>query len=259
MTIIEPTACVSKKALIDEDVYIGPYTVIGDNVKIAKGVRIGRSVIVENRVTIGEGTSIGHFSSIGVRPQDLKYKGEETELIIGRNNQIREYVNISIGSVDGEGKTIIGDNNLIMSYSHIAHDCVIHNNVILANLATLGGHVEIRDFAVIGGIVGIHQFVKIGEYVMVGGGSMVSQDVPPFLLVEGNRASPVGINTKGLTRRGFDNQKISIIKRAYRIVYSEGLPLREAISKIENELVPLLPELRLFTDFVKDSKRGIVR
>ncbi len=259
MTTIEKTATVSSSAQIDEDVYIGPYTVIGENVKISKGVRIGRSVIVENRVTIGENTSIGHFSSIGVRPQDIKYKGEETELIIGKNNQIREYVNISIGSVDGDGKTIIGDNNLIMSYSHIAHDCHLHNNIILANLATLAGHVEIRDFAVIGGMVGIHQFVKIGEYVMVGGGSMVTQDVPPFLLVEGNRAKPFGLNTKGLRRNGFGSEEISIIKKAYRILYNDSLSLRDALYKIDNELVPALPVLRLFTDFIRNSQRGIVR
>lgn len=259
MTIIEKTATVSPKALIDEDVYIGPYTVIGDKVRISKGVKIGRSVIIENSVTIGENTYIGHFSSIGVKPQDIKYKGEETELIIGKNNQIREYVNISIGSVDGNGKTIIGDNNLIMSYSHIAHDCYLHNNIILANLATLAGHVEIRDFAVVGGMVGIHQFVKIGEYVMIGGGSMVTQDVPPFLLVEGNRAKPFGLNSKGLKRSGFGSEEISIIKMAYRILYSEGLSLKEALSKIDSELVPRLPVLQIFTDFIRNSSRGIVR
>ncbi len=259
MIIIDDTANVSKKAVVEDNVYIGPYSVIGDNVRLAKGVKIGRSVIIENRVFIDENTFIGHFSSIGVKPQDIKYRGEDTELIIGKNNQIREYVNISIGSVDGNGKTIIGDNNLIMSYSHIAHDCILHNNIILANLATLAGHVEIKDFAVIGGMVGIHQFVKIGEYVMVGGGSMVSQDVPPFLLVEGNRARPFGLNTKGLKRSGFDQNKISIIKKAYKIVYNEGLPLRDAITRIENELIPQLPELKLFTDFIKNSGRGIVR
>ncbi len=259
MTIIEPSATVSKKAQLDEDVYIGPFTVIGDNVRIGRRVRIGRSVIIENRVSIGENSYIGHFSSIGVRPQDIKYKGEDTELVIGKNNQIREYVNISIGSVDGNGKTVIGDNNLIMSYSHIAHDCILHNNIILANLATLAGHVEIRDYAVIGGMVGIHQFVKIGEYVMVGGGSMVSQDVPPFLLVEGNRAKPFGINIKGLKRNGFDSAKISLIKKAYRIIYQEGLLLRDALSKIDSELLPLMPELGIFTGFIRSSSRGIVR
>lgn len=259
MTIIEETATVSKKAFIDEDVYIGPYSVIGEKVRIAKGVRVGRSVIIENRVTIGENSYIGHFSSIGVKPQDVKYKGEDTELIIGKNNQIREYVNISIGSVDGNGKTIIGDNNLIMSYSHIAHDCILHNNIILANLATLAGHVEIKSYAVVGGLVGIHQFVKIGEYVMIGGGSMVTQDVPPFLLVEGNRAKPYGINVKGLKRWGFTQEKISLIKKAYKIIYNEGLLLKEAIAKIESELLPILPELRLLIDFVRNSSRGIVR
>jgi UDP-N-acetylglucosamine acyltransferase len=259
MVEIDKTAVVSNKAEIDEGVYIGPYSVIGDKVRIFKGVRIGRSVIIENRVTIGENTTIGHFSSVGVKPQDLKYKGEDTELIIGKNNQIREYVNIAIGSVDGNGKTIIGDNNLIMSYSHIAHDCVIHNNVIMANLATLGGHVEIFDYAVIGGMVGIHQFVKIGAYVMVGGGSMVTQDIPPFILAEGNRAKPYGLNTVGLKRRGFTSEQISILKRAYRYVYSEGLSLKESLIRIEEELVPQMPELRFFVEFIRGSKRGIIR
>jgi len=259
MIDIDKTAVVSNRAELEDDVYIGPYAVIGEKVRISKGVRIGRSVIVENRVRIGENTTIGHFSSIGVRPQDLKYKGEDTELIIGKNNQIREYVNIAIGSVDGNGKTIIGDNNLIMSYSHIAHDCVIHNNVIMANLATLGGHVEIFDYAVIGGMVGIHQFVKIGEYVMVGGGSMVSQDVPPFILAEGNRAKPYGLNTVGLKRRGFSAEQISILKRAYRYVYGEGLGLKEAVSRIESELLPQMSELRVFVEFIRSSKRGIIR
>lgn len=259
MIEIDRTASVSAKAQLDDDIYIGPFTVIGDDVRIEKGVVVGRSVIIENKVTIGANTSIGHFSSIGVRPQDLKYRGEKTELIIGRNNQIREYVNISIGSVDGNGKTIIGDNNLIMSYSHIAHDCHIHNNVILANLATLAGHVEIRSFSVIGGLVGIHQFCKIGEYVMVGGGSMVTQDIPPFLLVEGNRARPCGLNSKGLKRSGFSSEQISVIKRAYKILYSEGLSLQDALKKIEIELLPNFQTLQIFIDFIRESKRGIVR
>lgn len=259
MIEIEKTASVSPKAHLDDDIYIGPFTVIGDDVRIEKGVVVGRSVIIENKVTIGANTSIGHFSSIGVRPQDLKYRGEKTELIIGRNNQIREYVNISIGSVDGNGKTIIGDNNLIMSYSHIAHDCHIHNNVILANLATLAGHVEIRSFAVIGGLVGIHQFCKIGEYVMVGGGSMVTQDVPPFLLVEGNRARPCGLNSRGLKRFGFSSEQISVLKRAYRILYSEGLSLQDALKKIEMDLLPKFQTLQIFIDFIRESKRGIIR
>ncbi len=259
MVEIDRTASVSPKAEIDDNVYIGPFAVIGDNVKLGKGVRVGRSVIIENTVTIGDNTTIGHFSSIGVRPQDLKYKDEKTELIIGKSNQIREYVNISIGSVDGNGKTVIGDNNLIMSYSHIAHDCIIHNNVILANLATLAGHVEIKSNAVVGGLVGIHQFCKIGEYVMVGGGSMVTQDVPPFILVEGNRARPYGLNSKGLKRAGFSAEDISIIKKAYRILYNEGLSLKDALYKIEKELLPLFPLLKLFIDFIRDSKRGIVR
>ncbi|MBI5526830.1 MAG: acyl-ACP--UDP-N-acetylglucosamine O-acyltransferase [Deltaproteobacteria bacterium] len=259
MPEIHPTAVVDPAARIADGVRIGPYAVIGPGVILGAACVVGAHAVIEGDTDAGPENSFGPFCTIGVPPQDLKYKGEKTRLRIGRANTFREYVNVSIGSIDGNFETIIGNNNLIMSYVHIAHDCVIGSNTILANVATLAGHVDVGDHAVIGGLVAIHQFTRIGAHAMVSGGSMVNQDVPPYLTAAGDRACAEGVNTIGIGRRGFSAESITAIKAAYRRVYRMKLPLREALDAIEREIMPSCPELRLFVDFCRSSKRGIVR
>jgi UDP-N-acetylglucosamine acyltransferase len=259
MALIHPTAVIESGAKIEADVTIGAYTVIGPHVQIGAGSQVGPHVLIEGDTILGRNNKVGPFTSLGVKPQDLKYKGEFTRLRIGNGNTFREYVNVSTGSVDGKLETVIGNDNFIMCYSHIGHDCCIGNNTILANCATLAGHVDIGDYVVTGGIVAIHQFTRIGAHAMLGGGSMVVQDIAPFVLAFGNRAEPLGINAKGLSRRGFSNEKIAAIKNAYRLVYRNKLPLDDALAKIETDLVPACPELCIFTEFLKNTRRGVAR
>jgi UDP-N-acetylglucosamine acyltransferase len=229
-------------------------------VTLGNGCRIGPHVLIEGDTELGPGNSVGAFSSLGVRPQDLKYDGGQTRLLIGANNRIREYVNISVGSNGGNNVTVIGDNNFLMSYVHIAHDCVVGNSTIFANAVTLAGHVEVGDYAVMGGLSAVHQFTRIGAHVMLGGLSAVKQDVPPYVLAAGGYfCNPVGINSKGLSRRGFSNGTISSIKKAFRIVYQQKLTVENAVASIEAELIPSCPELIVFTEFLKGIKRGLAR
>jgi UDP-N-acetylglucosamine acyltransferase len=255
---IHGSAIIDKKAEIDSEAEIGPYCIISPGVKVAKNVKIHSNVIIEGNTEIGEGTEIYPFACIGMAPQDLKYKGEETGLRIGKGNRIREYVTVHRASVGGDGFTEVGDNTFLMAYVHIAHDCKIGNNVIMANAATLAGHVHVHDFAVIGGLVAIHQFTRIGAYAMVGGFSGIGQDIPPYMIASGARAQLFGLNLVGLKRHGFSDETINELKKAYKILFREKNTLKQAIKKVQEEL-PYTGEIQHLIDFINQNKRGICR
>ncbi len=255
---IHETAIIDKDAEVPDNVEIGPFCVIGPGVTLSKEVKIRSHVVVEGRSEIGAGTEIYPFASIGLPPQDMKYKGEETGLRIGSNTIIRENVTIHRASVGGDGLTEIGDNCFIMAYAHIAHDCKIGKGVIMANAATCAGHVSIGDHAVIGGIVAIHQFTRIGGYTMVGGFSGIGQDIPPYMIASGARAQLFGPNTVGLKRHGFSEEAISELKKAYRLLFREKGSLKDAIRKVQEEL-PYTDEIRHLIEFINQNKRGICR
>ncbi len=255
---IHSTAIVSPAAQVEEDTIIGPFCIIGDNVHIRKGTRLISNIIVEGNTEIGEDCSVYPFTSIGLPPQDLKYKGEKTGLKIGKQNTIREYVTIHRASVSGDGLTTIGDNNFLMAYVHVAHDCKIGNSVIMANVATLAGHVSVGDYAVIGGLVAIHQFTRVGAYAMVGGFSGVGQDIPPYMIASGARVKLFGLNTVGLKRHGFSDSTINELKKAYKILFREKRTLKDAIKKVQEDL-PYTDEIRHLIEFIQKNKRGICR
>ncbi len=256
--MIHPSAIVYPGAQLDADVEVGPYAVIGDDVKIGRGTKIGPSAVIQGWTEIGEENQIFHLASVGAIPQDLKYKGERTFLKIGNRNIIREFATIHLGTVTGDGETTIGNGNLFMAYSHVAHDCHIGNSVIMANGATLAGHITVEDYATLGGLSAIHQYVRIGSYVMVGGGSMVAQDVPPYMIANGDRATLHGLNLVGLKRRGITDETIYELKKAYKILVRSNLRVEEALEKIRKE-IPLSPEISHLYKFVENSVRGICR
>jgi UDP-N-acetylglucosamine acyltransferase len=256
--MIHPAAIVHPGAHIDVDVEIGPYAVIGEHVKIGRGSSIGPSAVIDGWTEIGENNRIFHLCSVGAVPQDLKYKGEETYLRIGNGNIIREFATVHLGTVTGDGETTIGNNNLFMAYCHVAHDCHIGNHVIMANGATLAGHITVEDYAILGGLSAVHQFARIGESVMIAGGSMVGQNVPPYTMASGDRATLHGLNLVGLKRRGFSDEVISDLKKAYKILIRSGLRTEEALERIRNE-VRQSPETAHFVEFVEKSERGICR
>lgn len=262
MTKIHPTAIIDSNAKIGSNCEIGAYSIIGPNVVLGNDCWIGNHVNVTGNTTIGDKCKIYHFASIGECPQDKKYQGEDTRLIIGNNNTIREYCTLNTGTIQGNGETVIGDNNWIMAYVHIAHDCIVGNNTILANSVTLAGHVTVKDWAILGGLSPVHQFCVIGEHAMLGGQSAVAQDIPPYVMASsssaGIRAEPKGINVEGLKRRGFNIDQINNIKQAYKILYRNGLPYSEAKAIIE-EMSHEHHELKLFTEFFAQSTRGIIR
>jgi len=258
MTRIHETALVDRRVEIDSDVEVGPYSIVRGCVKIGKGSRIKSHVVIEGRTTIGEGNVIFQFATVGSVPQDLKYKGEPSELIIGDHNTIREFVSINPGTSGGGMITRVGDRNLLMMYCHIAHDCVLGNHNIIANGATLGGHVVIEDYVIVGGLVGIHQFTKVGSGAILGAGSMVSKDVPPYCNATGDRARLHGLNLEGLKRRGFGRKKIEALKKAYRIMFRSRLKSSDAIVKVRQELTGCAEAEQLVT-FVQNSQRGICR
>ena len=255
---IHPTAIVHPGARLAEGLQVGPYSVIGDHVEIAEGTTIGPHVVVEGHTRIGSNNRIFQFCSIGSEPQDKKYAGEPTRLEIGHGNTIREFCSFSTGTAQDGGLTRVGNDNWIMAYVHVAHDCMVGSNTIFANNATLAGHVSVGDWAILGGFTGVHQFVRVGAHSFCGVGTVLLQDLPPFVTVSGNPASPHGINSEGLKRRGFSSAGIMAIKRAYKTLYRSGLTLDEARRQIA-EAVAEAPELQQFSDFIAESGRGIVR
>jgi len=262
MAGIHPTAIVDPKAQLDADVAVGPYTVIGPHVKIAAGTTVGPHVVIEGHTTIGRDNRIFQFGSIGAANQDKKYRGEPTELVIGDRNTIREFVTLHVGTVQDKAVTRIGDDNWIMAYTHIAHDCVVGSHTTLANNATLAGHVELGDWVTIGGLTGIHQFVKVGAHAMVGFASAVSQDVPPFMLVDGNPLAVRGINAVGLRRRDFSEARIAAVKQMHKLLYREGRTLQDAMAAIAamaQSAPEAANEAALMGGFLAAATRGIAR
>lgn len=262
MTYIHPTAIVDPKAQIDSDVSIGAYSIIGPQVSISKGSTIASHCVIEGKTTIGCNNTIYAFNSIGCAPQDKKYAGENTALVIGDHNTIHQYCTLSLGTAGDAGVTKVGDYNWIMAYVHLAHDVQLGNQTILANNSTLAGHVHVGDYAVIGGLTGIHQFVHIGAHAMIGFASAISQDVLPFTTVDGNPAKVHGCNLEGLRRRGFTKSRMDLIRSMYRFIFREGLTLDAAIAKIEmikGATQEEQDDIRLVLEFIANSKRGLVR
>ncbi|MBM2802122.1 MAG: Acyl-[acyl-carrier-protein]--UDP-N-acetylglucosamine O-acyltransferase [Deltaproteobacteria bacterium] len=258
MTKIHPSALVDPSAELDKDVEIGAYSIVGAGVRIGKGSKIHSHVVIQGRTLLGEANMVFPFATVGSVPQDLKYQGEPSELIIGNRNTIREYVSLNPGTSGGGMVTRVGDQNLLMMYCHIAHDCIVGNRNVIANGATLGGHVIVEDFVIVGGLVGIHQFVHIGTGAILGAGSMVSKDVPPYCNATGDRAKLHGLNVEGLKRRGFDQSIIDAIRKAYRICFQSKLKTDDALEKIRQEL-PAIPEVEKFVSFIAASERGVCR
>lgn len=258
---IHPTAVVDPKAELDSSVIVGPYAVIEAGVCIDADTRVEPHAVISGPTKIGKRNLIGSFAIVGGAPQDLGYKGEPTELIIGDDNQIREYASIHRGTPSGAGKTIIGNSNLLMAYTHVAHDCKIGNHVILANVATLAGHVEVGDRASIGGLVAVHQFCRIGSFSYIGGVSGISLDVAPYVIIAGtrNRTRISGINKIGLKRNGFSRETINNLDAAFKIIFrSPNLLLKDALEKARNE-IPDCPEVEHLISFFENSKRGVVK
>ncbi len=258
MTEVHFTAVVSPKAELAQGVIVGPYSIIGDKVTIGQDTVIGSHVIVEGNTRIGERNKISPFCCIGTPPQDIGYRGEDTRLTIGNDNLIREYVTMHRASTKDNWETIVGNHNFIMAYSHIAHDCVLGDRIIMANVATLGGHTHVGDYTNIGGLAAVHQFVRVGAYAFIGGLSGVAQDVPPYMIVAGSRAKLYGINQIGLSRNGFSKELIDALKKAYRIIWRENTKLEEGIQRVRNE-IGSFPEVETLLTFLKSSKRGFLR
>jgi UDP-N-acetylglucosamine acyltransferase len=256
--VIHSTAIVDSKAEIASDVEIGAYSVIGPDVRIGSGTRIGNHVVIQGPTTIGRNNRIFHFCSLGEEPQDKKYAGEPTTLKIGDGNTIREYCTFNRGTVQDAGATRLGNDNWVMAYVHIAHDCQIGNNTIFANNSSLAGHVIVHDYAILGGFTLIHQFCKVGAHVITAVGSVVFKDIPPYVTAAGYDAKPHGINSEGLKRRGFTPEAMLQLKRAYKTLYKSSLTLEEAKVELAEQL-KICPEVGILLDFLATSTRGIVR
>ena len=256
--MIHPTAIIDSKAEIDSNVDVGPHSIIGANVQIGSGTVIGPHVVIQPHVEIGPDCHIFQYASIGAVPQALKFQGEETYVKIGRGTVIREFVTVNRGTGFGGEITEVGEENFLMAYVHIAHDCKTGRKVILANNATLAGHIVIEDFVTVGGLVAIHQFVRIGNYAYIGGKSGVVKDIPPYVIAAGDRAKLHGLNSVGLKRHGFSQETLSSLKKAYRIIFRIGLTLNEAIERVKAEVDQVL-EVNDLIRFIKSSKRGITR
>lgn len=254
--MIHQTAIVDASARIADDVEIGPYSIVGADVEIGSGTVIGPHVVVMGPCKIGCDNRIYQFSSIGEAPQDKKYRGERTWLLIGDRNVVREYVTLNRGTDDGDGKTVIGSDNLFMAYSHVAHDCVVGDHSVFANAASLSGHVEVGDYAILGGFTSVHQFTRIGNKSFCGLGSVVTQDIPPFSTAAGNRARVIGINKEGLKRKGFSEDLIRALHKSFReLLKSKGS--KQSVFANLRPLCDKYPEVDEFVNFVKNSKRGI--
>lgn len=257
MTFIHQTAIVAPEARLGADCYIGPFCTVGAEVSLGEGVRLDSHVAVDGRTSIGRGTHVFPFVSIGLAPQDLKYGGEETATEIGEENQIREFVTIHRGTGGGGGVTRIGDRNLLMAQAHVAHDCQIGSDVIMANAATLAGHVEIADRANVGAYSGVHQFCRVGREAFVGGYSVVVKDAPPFAIIQGNHAKCYGLNRVGMRRRGYAKEVIENLNHAYRLLLSSKLNTTQALERIREEISGC-DEVDLLVEFIESSKRGVV-
>lgn len=259
---IHPTALINPEARLADDVAVGPYTVIGPHVSIGPGTVVASHVVIEGRTSIGARNRIAAFNALGGDPQDKKYAGEPTRLEIGDDNVFREYGTFNLGTEQGGGVTRIGDDNWIMAYVHIAHDCVVGSHTIFANKAQIAGHAAVGDWAILGGDTGVHQFVRIGEHAFTGIGTMLRQDVPPFTMVSGDPAAPHGINVEGLKRRGFNPAKIAALRTAYKLLYRSGLTLDEARAAIDAQAADAgssADALRVLNGFLGSATRGIVR
>ncbi|MBK6630380.1 MAG: acyl-ACP--UDP-N-acetylglucosamine O-acyltransferase [Betaproteobacteria bacterium] len=256
--LIHPTAIIDSNAKLGDNVSVGAYSIIGEHVEIGDDTWIGPHVVMRGHTRVGRGNRIFQFSSIGEIPQDKKYDGEPTRLEIGDRNTIREFCTFNCGTAQDVGVTRVGSDNWIMAYVHLAHDCQVGNNTIFANNAQLAGHVHVGDFAILGGFTGVHQFVRIGAHSMTAVGSILLQDLPPYVTAAGNTAKPFGINSEGLRRRGFSNEAITAVKRAYKQIYRSGATLEEARSKISDE-ARREPALSLLADFLALTGRGIIR
>ncbi|MXX17688.1 MAG: acyl-ACP--UDP-N-acetylglucosamine O-acyltransferase [Gammaproteobacteria bacterium] len=258
MAEIHPTAIVDPGAELGEGVQVGPYSIIEDDVVVGDGTWIGPHVVIRNHTTIGRHNRLYQFSSIGESPQHHGYAGEPTRLVIGDRNIIREYCTFNRGTAGHLGQTRIGDDNFILAYAHIAHDCTLGNHVTFANGASLAGHVNVGDYAILGGFTLVHQFCQVGAHCITGIGAVCFQDVPPFIVAAGNSAQPYGINAKGLHRRSFPEETITLLKRAYRLLYRCNLDLKTAIREIDR-LAPGDPALSTFCEFLRRSERGVIR
>ena len=260
--LIHATALIDPKAQLDSSVEIGPYSVVGPHVRMGSGTRVGAHCVIEGHTTVGKDNQIFQFNSIGAIPQDKKFAGEPCELHIGDRNTIREFCTLNIGSPGDAGVTRVGDDNWIMAYVHIAHDCQVGNKTILANNTTLGGHVHLADWVIIGGLTGVHQFVKVGAHAMVGFSSAVTQDIPPFMMADGNPLAVRGFNAEGLRRRQFSEERISAIKQMHKLLYRTGKTLAQATAEIA-ELSQSLPQaaadVASMSQFLASSTRGIAR
>ena len=262
MPQIHPTALIDPRAELDSSVEVGPYAVIGPRVRIGAGTVVGAHCVIDGHTTLGRDNRIFPFASIGGAPQDKKYAGEPTRLSIGDGNTIREYVTINIGTVQDAGETRLGDDNWIMAYVHIAHDCRLGSHIILANAVQLAGHVHLGDWVFLGGLSGVHQFVRVGAHAMTAFQTRLAQDVPPFVTAGGNPAEAQSINAEGLRRRGFSAERITLIKQMYRLLYRKGLTLdaaRQQIEALRGELADADADIALMQDFLATASRGIVR
>ena len=256
--MIHPSALIDPSARIGNNVSIGPFSVIGANVEIGDGTSIGPHVVIDGPTRIGRDNHIYAFGALGGDPQDKKFHGERSELVIGDRNTIREFVTFNRGTADDAGVTRIGDDNWLMAYVHIAHDCIVGNKTIFANASSLAGHVTVEDYVILGGFTLVHQFCKVGAHAFTSMGSVINRDVPPFVTVAGKYAEPHGINSEGLKRRGFDKDRIMSIKRAYRTLYKSGLPLAEARAQLA-EAAKDAPDVKLMLEFIDRSERSLVR
>ena len=259
---IHPSALIDPKAELDSSVEVGPFAIIGPNVKIGAGTKIGSYCQVEGYTTIGQNNHFYAYCSVGGQPQDKKYAGEPTQLIIGDGNKVREFCTLNTGTTQDDGITSIANNNWIMAYVHVAHDCKVGSNTIIANSTQLAGHVHIGDWVILGGFTGIHQFVRVGAHAMTGIASKLMQDVPPFVMAAGSPTAPHGINSEGLKRRGFSSDAIMRIKRAYKAMYREGLSLDETRQKLLADIAnggEGAEHVQLWVDFINSASRGILR
>jgi len=259
VTKIDPRAVVAEGAEIAEDVEIGPFAVIGPHVRIGEGTTIGAHAVVEGWTTLGAGCRVFPFASVGTIPQDLKYGGEEARLEVGDRTVIREFTTVNIGTAGGGGVTRVGADCLLMAYSHVAHDCQLGDHVILANAVNLAGHVVVEDWAIVGGLSAVHQFVRIGAHAFIGGCSAVTLDVPPFVSAAGNRAKLFGLNLTGLKRRGFGDEALKALRRAYRTVFRSKMTLEKALAEVRAGPDFEVSEVRRFVEFLERSERGVTR